>query len=320
MRVFRGEIRHPIDLLAFGPGERLAAAVFGRGNVDVWDCVTGHLADPWRAVSASGLELAVRDVGFLADGRVVGCVSGQPLQVFDPNSTENSGIVFPTDTNGSVLGSAMRSAVAAHTVFSAHSDGKAHSPCLVCRRLNGHRFEVVWKTAAGPFLTNLTVSRDGNLLAAVELIEDLVLPDRSSPAIVVRSGKTGDRLRRIPVNTQPWTDRDRLKLSPDGSRLAACRPSGIHGWETLDGKALGNLYPDDNRRPYTDVVFHPSGRWFLTCGDDAKVRVWDADSYTEVAGFSWGLGRLRAVAISDDGTLAAAGSENGEIVVWDLDL
>src|SRR5262249_40800266 len=83
IRVFRGEIRDPVDLLAFGPGERLAAAASGRDRVDVWDSVTGHQADAWLA-----RQLSVSDIGFLPDGRVVACVSRHPLQVIDPDTSD----------------------------------------------------------------------------------------------------------------------------------------------------------------------------------------------------------------------------------------
>jgi hypothetical protein len=36
--------------------------------------------------------------------------------------------------------------------------------------------------------------------------------------------------------------------------------------------------------------------------------------------FNWEIGRLRSVAFSPDGMLAAAGGDRGKIVVWDVDL
>jgi WD40 repeat protein len=36
--------------------------------------------------------------------------------------------------------------------------------------------------------------------------------------------------------------------------------------------------------------------------------------------FTWDIGRMRSVAFSPDGALAAAGSDRGKVVVWDVDL
>jgi WD40 repeat protein len=36
--------------------------------------------------------------------------------------------------------------------------------------------------------------------------------------------------------------------------------------------------------------------------------------------FTWDIGRMRSIAFSPDGALAAAGGDTGKVVVWDVDL
>jgi WD40 repeat protein len=50
------------------------------------------------------------------------------------------------------------------------------------------------------------------------------------------------------------------------------------------------------------------------------VKLYDTTSWKVAQAFNWDIGRLRSVAFSPDGMLAAAGGEKGKIVVWDVDL
>jgi len=54
------------------------------------------------------------------------------------------------------------------------------------------------------------------------------------------------------------------------------------------------------------------------CSDET-VRVFDRTTWEEVSKFTWKSGRLRSVTYSADGTLAAAGSDTGQVIVWDVD-
>ena len=76
----------------------------------------------------------------------------------------------------------------------------------------------------------------------------------------------------------------------------------------------------DNKKHFTGIAFHPSGRYLAATSNDATVKLYDTTTWKIIHTFTWKIGRLRSVVFSPEGTLAAAGSEMGEIMVWDVDL
>lgn len=326
MRVFKGVIRDPVDLLAFGPGERLAAATAGRGKLDVWDSVTGFQADAWRATDPGERfqrqELPVTEIGFLPDGRVMGCVGGQPLQVFDPDG-EGKGAVFADGAAGLNLGPAVRFATAGDAVFSTHARNPASPtfpPTLVCWRPTAiGAYSVAWSGLVGSVPHAVAASPDGRLVATAGAMP---VPGgtRQNSFITIWDAATGKALRQVVAKVLPWGLRDRLRFTPDGSRVVAVRDDSVNLWDSATCEYVGRLTAPDRGDALTDAVVHPSGRWLLTSGIDGKVRVWDAERLEVVNVFEWTVGKLRSVAVGGDGAVAAAGGNDGNLVVWDLDL
>jgi WD40 repeat protein len=76
---------------------------------------------------------------------------------------------------------------------------------------------------------------------------------------------------------------------------------------------------NDTRKYFTGLAFHPSGKWLAVTSNDATVKFYDTESWAVAKAYTWDIGRLRSVAFSSDGTLAAAGADAGKIVVWDVD-
>jgi WD40 repeat protein len=111
---------------------------------------------------------------------------------------------------------------------------------------------------------------------------------------------------------------DELLFSPDSTQLVAVHEMTLIAWPVPE---LGEprMIRNDSRKHFTSACYHPSGRYLLVSGNDESVHVFDTTSWERVARYHWKIGRLRAVAVSPDGTLAAAGTDKGEVIVWDLD-
>jgi WD40 repeat protein len=87
-----------------------------------------------------------------------------------------------------------------------------------------------------------------------------------------------------------------------------------------DRKAPPVVLKNESRREVTGLAFHPSGRYLAVTSNDATVKLYDTTTWNVAKVFTWEIGRMRSVAFSHDGMLAAAGGDIGQILVWDFDL
>ncbi|MBN9522789.1 hypothetical protein J0H58_30435 [bacterium] len=150
------------------------------------------------------------------------------------------------------------------------------------------------------------------------LLEGTLLPSRSwEYRRVTRSAETGGVIEQSP----PFPDDpDQMILSPDG-RTVACRTRAVirvypatGGWGT-DVPTIKN----DGKQHFTGIAYHPSGELLAATSNDKTVKLYDTASGALARTFTWDIGRMRSVAFSPDGLLAAAGSDTGKVVVWDVD-
>ncbi len=107
----------------------------------------------------------------------------------------------------------------------------------------------------------------------------------------------------------------RLVVAPNGETVAAA-----------DGGAVWLLAADGRTRArvvvaqeVADLALTPDGRLLAVADKSRSVKLIDPHVGAVVREYDWGVGRVSAVAVSPDGTMAAAGGEKGQVVVWDLD-
>ncbi|HEY2784230.1 MAG TPA: hypothetical protein VGJ05_04570 [Fimbriiglobus sp.] len=107
-----------------------------------------------------------------------------------------------------------------------------------------------------------------------------------------------------------------LAFHPEGRWLAAAQDWNVLPIDT-ERKQLRDLLKGHKGRA-TAVAFHPHDGTLYSTSWDGTVRLWDVVSGTERRCFDWKLGRLMCLALAPDGTRAAAGSESGKVVIWDV--
>jgi WD40 repeat protein len=109
-----------------------------------------------------------------------------------------------------------------------------------------------------------------------------------------------------------------LAFAPDGRRLY--HADGPHLIARYVGTLSEAARGKHGAKHPQDLAVTPDGRHVLTVSNDKTVVVWDAATCQPVRTYDWKIGKLHAVAVSPDGTLAAAGGDTGKIVVWDVDI
>jgi WD40 repeat protein len=109
-------------------------------------------------------------------------------------------------------------------------------------------------------------------------------------------------------------------VSPDGRWLFNVDGTSINLWPLEGGADRKPVrIRNEGRKHFTGVAFHPSGKYLAAASTDESVKIYEAATGREARTFAWQIGKMRSVAFSPDGSVAAAGSDRGKVVVWDVD-
>jgi WD40 repeat protein len=164
-----------------------------------------------------------------------------------------------------------------------------------------------------------TLSADGRLLAFIARSAVGNQWATNPRRVEVRDARTAEACG---VGEYPYNYAGPLAFSPDARQLAGFNNLTLLVWPVPNPGPLGAprlIRNPDSRKEFTALAYHPSGRHLYATSNDETVHVFDTATWERSARFTWRLGKLKAVAVSPDGTLAAAGGDRGDVVIWDVD-
>ncbi|HEX4611027.1 MAG TPA: WD40 repeat domain-containing protein [Urbifossiella sp.] len=305
MRVLRAGAGEVLGL-AFSPDARaLAAAVEGRG-VFLWNLDAGG---PPVCLNPSASRRA-KDLYFTADGRGVGWLDWDGWKVYD-RDTRRVNRPRLSDPGQIFL---LIPGPGGDRVYTQHSFPEL---ALVGWRAAGGGWEREWEVPTRQLAVDrLAVAPGGDTLAVLtRSAADPKWGDKR-PVLELRSAVNGRVVASAPY---PWKCTGPLVVAPDGKHVVGLHQMTVVVWAAGDPGGPTQIR-DASRKHFTAAAFDPSGRYLFAARFDATVHVFDAAGWGCRVRFDWGIGPLRAVAVSRDGTLAAAGGDRGEVVVWDVDL
>ena len=314
MRIIPSDNPRPLNLLALSSNGLVAAAssTFGAGGVvEAWDAATGARRFVRKFVRAPvhpESEPCVRGLAFLADRLLVGRYGGKIAAFAVPSGAEVTAppieLVDPT--------------------FAPAPDG---TRLLVANfRGNGESFGVLESIAAEPngayrrlwraeiYCFGSPVAAVGHGCCAITIGQ---LEPRLMQFVSIRDAESGKERASISLGTA--APGKQLAFTADGAKLLVGTDGNkVQLFDAATGAAAGELA--HKGRPFvTAVAVHPRGP--VACArTDGTVTLWDAEKRTQLRTLDWKAGRLVSVAFAPDGALAAVGTEDGKIVVWDVDL
>lgn len=291
--------------LAFSPDGRAVAAGFKQLPVHLWN-LEAESPIPVR-LSTDGRYSG--GLHFTADGRTLAWQEAASRRTYDRDTRAYASQPFSvTQVTHGAFPSADGS-----LVVSKHG---MPDLCLIGWRMGEDGWYRKWTVSIADLqVERPTLSADGSLLA-----------------MTVRSA-LGEKWAENPRKVELWDGSTGLVLgtcdyrygyapalhfSPGNDQLIGVNDMTLMVWSVPQmGEPL--LIRNDSRKDFTAVAYHPSGWHLFATSNDETVHVFDTSTWERSGRFTWQIGKLKSIAVSPDGLLAAAGGERGDVVIWDLD-
>lgn len=280
--------KQDVAALTFSPDGRKLAVGGTASHVQLWDLQTR------KAQAVLGTRGPFRAVEFVGKDRLL-AVTDNTVRLADRHSWE----VADLSLNVNIIHAAVTLDETA-VVLVGQQEYAGYRECLGLPRLK-RRWIYREDRRYPPF--RLCLCPDGYLIQGGINSAELLDP------------QTGELLDEIAHYSQAVPA---LAVSPDGKLLAVAAGTNLQLCELPRGRQIGTARTG-GRKHFTDVAFHPSGRWLAATSNQETVRVFDT-SMAEVVAFDWKIGPVRQLAFAPDGMRAAAASKTGKVVIWDMDL
>jgi WD40 repeat protein len=298
-----------IEQLVFAPDGRGLVAVSQRVGVKVWDALTPN-ARPSRV-----LDYEVRAVCYIPDSHTLLVTGHVPLRpesqgCYFHDLRTNEVVLLPSES-ARILG-AYRPTPDGRFLLVARNlpETPGHGE-ISCRALDAPTVPLWAVQTTHRAATPTLLPQDGRFFVYLEW--DF---DARKIARVIRETATGALIAESPHPSE-YCD---LTLSPTGQWLAGHYGFGATIFHGANFAARPIVLRNDTTKLITGLAFHPSGRYLAATSNDATVKLYDTETWKVAKVFTWEIGRMRSVAFSPDGMLAAAGGDKGQIIVWDFDL
>ena len=304
MRLLRGPDAEVIDL-AFSPDGTAIAAGYKHHPVYLWNLEAATPA-PVRMVAEG--YYSPGGLFFSPDGRSLWWRLSYCYRGYTRDTREYRSLSFG---DSRVIHRAFVSANGTR-VISRHS---MPDHCLIGWELVEDEWKRRWTVSIADLVVeSITLSPDGDLFALITR-SALERPEENPRQVEVWDSVTG---KVHTTGHYPYAYAATLLFAPDSQLLVGINDMTVLVWPV---ERLGEprLIRNDNRKDFTAIAFHPDGRRLYAASNDGTVHRFDTETWERVERFNWRIGRPKSVAVSTDGTLAAAGGDAGEIVIWDVD-
>ncbi len=296
-----------VSWLAFRPDNLRLAAGLHRDDVAIWDLSTYNQTTHFPTRSARGVFSS--QISYSPQGQLVGSRGYSGLLYLNPDGKP---MRKPRMFSDDVRYQLQHAVSACGEFLLVSSSNNLGSGLRLFRKPWGNPDRLVWNLGHTPdvWFVRLAFLPHGKQFFAIERRR----ADSPADWVSLRDAQTGELLddRKIgsTVTVSLSTTSNNTAIVTHQRKLTAWKP----------GERTARVVNQPEKRQYGQAAAHPNRPFVAVVSNGKEVRIYDTATWREANRYEWPISKLRSVAFSPDGTLAAAGSRTGQIVVWDFDL